>query len=133
SFILVGVFFLSYGELSQANTNPFGGEQFWLGIFYALIALSIWTAYGISNGKFLKEEKNLSAELFATLIGIQTFTLVWIAIIINSFLDKPIWQRILIHEQMWPFLIGVSVLGVFASWVATWAWNHASENLSVSL
>ncbi|WP_368654327.1 DMT family transporter [Ornithinibacillus sp. 4-3] len=130
--ILIGVTLLSYGELDM-QAFEVSGNDFLLGFACALIALGMWTGYGISNGRFLRENSDVSADLFSTIIGIQTLTLVIIVIIVNSIFQEPIWVRIWANEEFLIFIIGVSVLGIFASWVATWAWNHASARLSVSL
>lgn len=131
--ILVGVFLLYYGEQANVGGVNIVNDDFLLGLFCCMIALALWTWYGISNAHFLKKESQLSANLFASIIGIQTLMLVILTLIISWAANYSIVDNLIVQDQFSHYLIGVIILGVVASWIATWAWNQTSKRLPVAI
>lgn len=131
--ILIGVVMLYYGEQGHVGGVEGFKDDFLLGLLCCVIALVMWTWYGISNANFLKQHRHLSANLFASIIGIQTLCLVVILLMISSVAGYSIVDNLVAQDRFVHYLIGVMVLGVVASWVATWAWNQTSKRLSVAI
>lgn len=131
--ILIGVVLLYYGEQGHVGAVNVMNDEFLLGLLCCIIALVMWTWYGISNANFLKKESQLSANAFASIVGIQTLFLVIVFLIASSFTGYSIVDNLIATEHFSHYLIGVMVLGVVASWVATWAWNQTSKRLPVAI
>lgn len=131
SSILIGILLMYFRE--KGNGVNLSSDGFLFGFFCCMVALALWTWYGISNSNFLKRETQLSADLFATIIGVQTLFLVLLFMLICWIAQVPIVEKLVIHDQFLHYLIGVTVLGIVTSWVAAWAWNQASVRLPVVL
>jgi drug/metabolite transporter (DMT)-like permease len=131
--ILIGVFLLYSSEQGEINSVNVSKGDFLFGLLCCLIALALWTWYGISNAHFLKKESQVSPDLFSTIIGIQTLTLVLLILFIGWMTNQPIISNLLAQDHLMNYFLGIIVLGIVASWVATWAWNQTSIRLSVSI
>ena len=132
SSILIGILLMYAGE--QGNGVNVFDDGFIFGFLCCIIALVLWTWYGISNANFLKRETQLSADLFATIIGIQTLFLVLLFLCIGWMVDVPIVGNLIVHDHFWHYVVGIAALGIVSSWIATWAWNgEASVRLPVVL
>lgn len=131
--ILVGIILMYLERMENGGGADLSSDGFLLGFLSCLICIVLWTWYAVSNANFLKSEPRLSADLFATIIGIQTLLFVIATIFIAWMAKVPIVENLIFHDQLLHYLIGVLVLGVVASWMASWAWNQASKRLPVSL
>ncbi|GIN73360.1 membrane protein [Bacillus sp. J14TS2] len=131
--ILIGIFLLSYSEQGAMGSITTSKSDLLFGLLCCFIALALWTWYGISNAHFLKKESQVSPDLFSTIIGIQTFTLVLFVLLISWLTNQQIISNLLDRDHLIHYLVGIIVLGVIASWVATWAWNQTSMRVSVSI
>ncbi|WP_339229498.1 DMT family transporter [Oceanobacillus sp. FSL K6-2867] len=131
--ILIGVFLLYSGEEGTASSITNSNSNLLFGFLCCFIALVLWTWYGISNANFLKRESQVSPDLFSTIIGIQTLTLVLIALLISGMINQNIMTDLLAKDDLMYYTLGVIILGIAASWIATWAWNQTSIRLSVSM
>lgn len=131
--ILVGVLLLNVNEFGSLRDVSNAHDKFTFGLLCCFVALALWTWYGISNANFLKKETQISSDLFATIVGIQTFTIVVVFLIICRFLDRNIIGELIVQDRFVHYLIGVMILGVVASWVGAWAWNQTSVRLPVTL
>lgn len=131
--ILIGVFLLSSNEHGDVTSMNFLENSFLFGLLCCFIALVLWTWYGISNANFLKKESQISPNLFSTIFGIQTFTLVLFVLLISELTNQQIIRNLLAKDDFMNYLFGVIVLGIIASWIATWAWNQTSIRLTVSM
>ncbi|MCO7126460.1 DMT family transporter [Sporolactobacillus shoreicorticis] len=133
AFVLVGMIILCLnGGQNGPSIDPSEKAQL-LGIFFCLTALALWTWYGVSNAHLLKDDCQISSDFFSTIIGIQTLVLVLVVSLVSILLKQPILHRILIHRDLSKYVVGIIVLGIFTSWIATWAWNNASIKLPVSI
>lgn len=131
--ILAGVFLLYSSEQSAGSNIIDSNNNLLFGFLCCFIALTLWTWYGISNANFLKKESQISANLFSTLVGIQTLTLVIFVLLISRLTNQQVLTNLLAKENLIQYVIGIIVLGVIASWIATWAWNQTSIRLTVSM
>lgn len=131
--ILIGVFLLYSGGQGPAGSIANSKSDLLFGFLCCFIALALWTWYGISNANFLKKESQVSPDLFSTIIGIQTLTLVLLALLISGLINQNIVAGLLDKDHLMHYVLGIIVLGIVASWIATWAWNQTSIRLSVSM
>lgn len=131
--MLIGVFLLFYNEQINMSSENAASENFLLGFICCLIAIILWTSYAISNANFLKRETEISSDLFATIVGIQTFVLVALFLLISWITDRSIVHNVVTSDSFIHYMIGVILLGIIASWIATWAWNQTSIRLSVTM
>ncbi|WP_339184976.1 DMT family transporter [Oceanobacillus sp. FSL W7-1293] len=131
--ILLGIFLLYGSEQRDSSSVATSSSNFLLGFLFCFIALTLWTWYGVSNANFLKKESQVSANLFSTMVGMQTLTLVLLVLVISWLTNQQIVSNLLAKNHLMSYLIGIIVLGIVASWVATWAWNQTSIRLTVSM
>lgn|SRR5690606_7356212 len=131
--ILVGIYLLYSNEQGDISSITVSKSSALFGLLCCIIALALWTWYGISNANFLKKESEVSPDLFSTIVGVQTLTLVFIALLISKLTNQQIIGNLLGKDYFFHYLLGIIVLGVIASWVATWAWNQTSIRLTVSI
>ncbi|MFC5465901.1 DMT family transporter [Lederbergia graminis] len=131
--ILVGIYLLYSNEQGDISSITVSKSSVLFGLLCCIIALALWTWYGISNANFLKKESEVSPDLFSTIVGVQTLTLVFIALLISKLTNQQIIGNLLGKDYFYHYLLGIIVLGVIASWVATWAWNQTSIRLTVSI
>lgn len=107
-----------------------------IGILYALLALALWTWFGVANAEYMKRRKDVSGQAWSTVIGVASLLL---TITVFPFLALVgVWSpgealSTMVSTALLPYLFGSFVLGVVVSWAATVLWNSASRNLPVSL
>ncbi len=131
--ILIGIFLLFSSEQGDVSSITVSNSSTLFGFLCSFIALALWTWYGISNANFLKKESEVSPDLFSTIVGVQTLTLVLFFLLISKLTNQQIIGDLLIKDSFYHYLFGIIILGIVASWVATWAWNQTSIRLTVSL
>ncbi|OLO35925.1 hypothetical protein BTR23_16415 [Alkalihalophilus pseudofirmus] len=131
--ILMGIFLLYSSGQGEVSSITVSKSSLLFGFLCCFVALALWTWYGISNANFLKKESEVSPGLFSTIVGVQTLTLVIIFLLISRLTNQQILSTLLVQDYFMHYLIGIIVLGIISSWVATWAWNQASIRLTVSM
>ena len=131
--ILIGIFLLYGGEQGDVSSVNASKGDLLFGFLCCFIALVLWTWYGISNANFLKKTPGVSPDLFSTIVGIQTLTLVLFVLLVSGLTNQQIISNLLAKDNLTYYVAGVLVLGIIASWIATWAWNQTSIRLTVSM
>ncbi|MCW5654058.1 MAG: DMT family transporter [Hydrogenophaga sp.] len=105
------------------------GPGFWLGIFYAVLAMAAWTAFGLLNARWLLRHPQVNSTEWANWLGVAAglgALAIWA--VAGSDLDVLV-QR----PGLGPFLLVCAVTGIGAAWIASVLWNMASRRLSPSL
>lgn len=126
--ILIGLFLVNYKAFESSSNTIW--HEYLLGLFFIIIAEAIWTWFAVTNAKTLKEEKELTGDLWAAMIGttlLPTILVFWLAI-----QTLPIGEPILYSRNWVNFIIGSSILGIVCSWLAISLWNRGSSKLPVS-
>lgn len=129
--IMVGICWNNIDKIG--NSEPQELSLVIYGIVLAILALAIWTLYGVLNSQFLKKHAQISSSLWSEAIGVAClvqaglFYLVLIAFQPNTF--DSIFNS---SNAIW-FLLGSLFLGVVVSWLATIGWNKASINLPIAV
>ncbi|MDU2064680.1 MAG: DMT family transporter [Sporomusaceae bacterium] len=106
-----------------------------LGLFFGIVALALWTWYGVANVRFLKRHPQISSKDWATISGIATFILLTFFLVILSLYSHSFYIYYLFQpdESNVYFWLGSLILGFLCSWGATVFWNKASNRLPTAL
>lgn len=131
--ILTGIVLLKYFQYSETTSDKNISDLI-IGSIWAVIALAIWTWYGVSNAQYLKSNFNISGYTWSLAIGVCSLAQVLIITPIVLFFDfesvKTTWTS---PELLYQLIFGGIVLGVIVSWIATAWWNKVSQQLPTTL
>jgi drug/metabolite transporter (DMT)-like permease len=129
--ILVGLVTVNLTELDWSGLGGRSPQAQLLGICCALVALALWTWFGVANAGFLKANPRISSAQWSTLVGVATFGLSVLAAPLLLVTGDGVTRGI--AGSLWWLLLGSVVLGVVVSWGGTLLWNRASSLLPVSV
>jgi drug/metabolite transporter (DMT)-like permease len=130
--ILAGLLVVNTSEFRWHSQSGYSLHSQILGVCCAIVALMLWTWYGVANATFLKTHREITSTQWATMIGVTTMVL---AVAASPLFAVELWGE-LVKSSRGSILMLVSgsvVLGVLVSWVGTIFWNRASSILPVSL
>ena len=106
-----------------------GGLGFWRGVACAVVAMALWTAFGLLNAAWLKKHPEVNATTWANWLGVATglgALLLWLTTGTDA--------KVLLGQ---PDIALAAMLciatGIGSAWLATILWNIASQRLSASL
>ncbi len=105
------------------------GADVWLGIFYAVLAMVSWTAFGLLNARWLARHPDVNSTVWANWLGVAAGAgalAIWA--VAGSDLDT-----LISRPGFGSFVLVCVVTGIGAAWVASVLWNMASRRLSASL
>lgn len=105
-----------------------------IGTLAVLFSLGIWSWYVVANTRFLKNNPEITAQQWSTLMGSATF--VWVIFLGTCY---EYWQGM----ENWgkfagdapeigKFILGCLMLGIVCSFFGSYFWNNASMRLPVS-
>lgn len=94
----------------------------------AVAALLVWVVYGIVNAKQMRSENPPSAMDWTNLHGLGALAGSIVLIPFASDTYATVSNDVLMHFLAWAL-----VLGMAASWLATWCWSVASNRLPLTL
>lgn len=114
-----------YGGAPEAQS----GQHFWRGVAYSLVAMLLWTAFGLLNAAWLKKHPEVSATTWTNWLGVATGLGALIMWFFLGFTEKS--YDVSVNWSL--FAIVCIVTGIGSAWVATILWNMASQRLSASL
>jgi drug/metabolite transporter (DMT)-like permease len=118
--------------MARANFYLPGNElhpDFWRGIFYATVAMALWTAFALLNSSWLKRHPDLKATDWANWLGVATGLGA-----LGMWLLMGTEQKVLLAlEGRATSAIICVATGLGSAWLATLLWNVASQRLSASL
>lgn len=101
------------------------------GMVFAALAVASWLVYGIWNAEYLADHPGTNTVAWACLIGIGTLiTLPGVFLADLILLSGPAALTTTLDGSL---LIWGALLGIGASWIATWLWSRASVKLPSSL
>lgn len=125
ALIVAGVTVAAVSAGSEGDTGSLPA----LGVVLALLALGSWLVYGVWNAEYLADRPGTNMVLWASLIGLGTLiTLPAVAAVELLINGPPAWGAPDPALVAWAL-----VLGLGASWVATWLWNIASAGVETAL
>ncbi len=93
------------------------------GILLLIIALIMWTWFGINNAYFMTKHQEINSMDYSSLMGVISFIFMLPAFIyLNGFSD------LLHHVDFGKFIIWSVVLGLGTSWLASIFWTYSAKN-----
>lgn len=106
-----------------------GGDDLWLGIFFAVLAMASWTAFGLLNARWLSHHPEVNSTVWANWLGVAAglgALVIWAVAGagVDTLVQRPGFDR---------FLVVCAVTGIGSAWIASVLWNMASRRLSPSL
>ena len=101
----------------------------WLGIFYAVLAMLSWTAFGLLNARWLARHPEVNSTLWANWLGVAAGAG---ALAIWAVAGTDL-ATLVARPGFGTFVLVCAVTGIGAAWVASVLWNMASRRLSASL
>ena len=106
-----------------------GVPDFWRGVVFAVVAMALWTAFGLLNAAWLKKHPEVNATTWANWLGVATglgALLLWLALGTDA--------KVLLGQPGFALAAMLCIAtGVGSAWLATVLWNIASQRLSASL
>jgi drug/metabolite transporter (DMT)-like permease len=131
ALIILGVLLLNLEGLRSMETLFPPGSKPLKGVMLSFLALACWTSFAVLNSRYLKRHR-INSLAWGNLLGILSCLGILIWILLTGLSGGlPAWtesQPILRHYLIWS-----AVLGLGATWLATWLWNRASHDLPTSL
>ena len=104
-----------------------------LGIFFGLVGLASWTWFAVANSHFLKQNKELSVNNWALMLG--TCTLVQVLLvgtILFAFLGTKE-KYFIFSPELQNFILFSFILGTVSTLLSLFLWNHGSKRIPISL
>jgi drug/metabolite transporter (DMT)-like permease len=126
---VAGLILMMQTTLTQADTQPLAGHDFWWGVLLALAAMVSWTAFALLNGAWLKRHPQISVAEWANWLGLATgvgAVLLWLVAGSET-------KVLLAQEGKGLAAIACVATGVGSGWLGSLLWNLASRRLSMSL
>jgi len=128
--ILAGLIVLNLPLIQDALVTQVPLENQIIGICLAIVALGLWTAFALLNGKFLKRHPEINSSIWSSLLGVSAFLT-----------SLPLWFLFNIPNEtkdLTRFLnpaygLCMIVIGLGSSWIATYLWNIASRRIPAAV
>ena len=106
-----------------------GEPHFWRGVAFAVLAMLLWTAFGLLNAAWLKNHPQVNAATWTNWLGVSTglgALALWLTV------GTP--ARVLLVQPGFALAAMLCIAtGMGCAWLATILWNIASQRLSASL
>ncbi len=126
AMIAAGIAVVNIELISHLDVD--GQRAMLAGAGCAIAALLVWVVYGIINARLMRGDNPPSAIDWTNLHGIGALagSLLLIPMASDSYATVP-------ADVLYTFLGWALVLGMAASWIATWCWSIASNRLPLAL
>ena len=106
-----------------------GVRHFWRGVAFAVLAMLLWTAFGLLNAAWLKKHPEVNAATWTNWLGVATglgALVLWLALGTDA--------KVLLGQPGFALVAMLCIAtGMGCAWLATILWNIASQRLSASL
>ena len=126
--LMIGAGILIVNVELVAKLDVEGQRMMLAGAGCAVAALLVWVIYGIVNSRLMRAENPPSALDWTTLHGFGALAGSLLLIPFSSDAYRTVPTEVLTHFLLWAL-----VLGMAASWLATWCWSIASHRLPLAL
>jgi drug/metabolite transporter (DMT)-like permease len=123
-------------QLAGIKWRQQASQPFWygVGVAAAVGALALWTWFAVANAAFLRHHPEIAPGAWATRLGVMTLPATILIVPLLAFPDFPIANTPEGGSRpAWDFVQVSLLVGIGATWVATWLWNRASQALPTSL
>lgn len=99
-----------------------------LGVVFLLVALAMWTWFGVSNAHFMAGHQSINPMDYASCIGlINIVCMSLVFVLLNGF------STLSHHAELSKFLFWTAVLGLGASWLANIFWAYSAKRCPASV
>lgn len=116
-------------QATAHEVQPGRAPDLWLGVFYAVLAMLSWTAFGLLNARWLARHPDVNSTVWANWLGVAAGVG---ALAIWAVAGSPPGELVA-RPGFGTFAVVCVVTGIGAAWVASVLWNMASRRLSASL
>ena len=117
------------GHGPELGAAAAGVPDFWRGVAFAVVAMALWTAFGLLNAAWLKKHPEVDATTWANWLGVATglgALVLWLATGTDA--------KVLLGQSGFALAAMLCIAtGIGSAWLATILWNIASQRLSASL
>ncbi len=117
------------GRALASNVLAVGLPDFWRGVGFAVVAMALWTAFGLLNAAWLKKHPELTATTWANWLGVATGLGAMVLWLVAGTDAKVLLGQV---DSGLVAMLCVAT-GVGSAWLAAILWNIASQRLSASL
>lgn len=101
-----------------------------IGSFWALVALIIWTWYGVANANYLKQNFTISGYTWSLASGLCCLVQVILLFPLYALFNRePFLVSFGNNHSLYQVIVGGIILGVVVSWLTTVLWNKISRQL----
>lgn len=130
-FILTGLLVLNWLQYSHDESihDPL---RFFGGLAMAVLALALWTWYGVHNARYLKKHTEISGHAWSNATGVSCLIQAVIFLPLLTLGSESPFNHFS-PDLIQKTLIGTAILGVFVSWFSAICWNNVSRHLPTSL
>lgn len=129
--IAVGFVLANSGEFEAVVASQGNGARFWIGLFFGLLALALWTWYPIRNADWLIAHPERSARTWSTAQGLVTMPCA-VFLYVAYWMIDPESPSFLGATPEW-FIVVVAGSGLLCSWMGIAFWNAMSQRLPTAL
>lgn len=99
-----------------------------LGVVFLLLALAMWTVFGVSNAHFMAAHQTINSMDYASCIGL--INLMCMLLVFALLKGLP---ALLHHAELLKFLFWTAMLGLGASWLANIFWAYSAKRCPPSV
>ncbi len=131
ALMVAGILLAKFKGIDATPDNSLG--LFLLGMFFGLVGLASWTWFAVANSHFLKENKDVSIDNWALMLGSCTLFQV---ILVGSLLFALLETResyYTFSPEIQSFVLLSFITGTVSTLLALFLWNHGSKRIPISL
>lgn len=134
ALILVGLLCLNYQVFAGDTLSTESQFMKLVGVVVVFMCLTMWTIYGIQNGRYLKSHPEIRGGIWTSLIGLMSLlSLLSMLPILIPLSGNPFHEWESFGTDVRTKIIFWSLLsGLVSSWFAYTMWNKASKLLPTS-
>ncbi len=128
--IFLGLFLMQYESfISLDGVTP----SFFIGCLCSFSAISLWSWYTVTNGEFLRKEKNVDGTDWVSLMGL--FSLVGgvaLFVLLYFFHPETLYLLNASQEETQRYFLASLTNGILVSFLTNVFWNFASRRLPMA-
>ncbi len=134
AIILSGLLLVNASELAHMDGQR-SSSQYAAGCGVAMAAVAAWTWYPIMNARYMKANPHVRSSTWATAQGLASLPMAMFGLAAYGLFAAAAGSAFAFPLGPHParFMGLMLLVGLFASWIGTLLWNHASQRLPTSL
>jgi len=133
AMVLIGIIMLNQSHSVGIDSTEIS-YSWYLGLFFSISALLLWTWYGFSNANFLKKNPTISSSTWSVAIGVGCFFQAVLGVGVFALMTEDIFLNTAdVGDSAIRLVIGCLFLGVIVSWLVTVWWNQVSRYIPMMI